>query len=118
MAYSRIKSIDDAILKKVSELMRHKIHDPNMMGVTLLSVKTSKDLSVARIYFSKIGVSSVEDQKKLEDSCNKISGFLKSALAKTLNLRKTPDLRFYFDSSIIDDVAIDALLVACQEQSS
>ena len=93
----RMKRIDKEIEREVSTIINNKVEDPNIKGsiVTIHEVKTSPDLLQCTISISAIG----KETKKLVDSLNKIKGFIKSELAKSMKLRSLPDLKFIEDTS-------------------
>ena len=75
---------------------------------TITSVKMSRDLKLARIYFTIYG-----DRKKSEAAVQGFEsarGFIKRSLARRLSLRYMPDLKFFFDESFEYGSHIDQLL--------
>ncbi|ASJ72335.1 Ribosome-binding factor A [Granulosicoccus antarcticus IMCC3135] len=64
--------------------------------LTIASVEVSRDLSVAKIYFSLFDP---EERKETQDALERASGFLRRKLARQMNTRSVPILRFYYDDS-------------------
>jgi ribosome-binding factor A len=93
----RIQKISDEIRRELALLMKQQMRDPRMGRVSICDVVVAKDLSSARIY-----ISAIDDAMRAESVVvlNKAAGFLRTALAKTLQLRVTPKLTFYEDHSI------------------
>ena len=64
--------------------------------VSVLDVRVTKDLAHADVFFTVLGAEPADASATL----NNAAGFLRSLLAKNLNLRVTPRLRFVFDESV------------------
>lgn len=95
---NRMNRVDEEIKKAVSKIISQDLHDPKLTGlISVTSVKTTPDLRYARVYVSMIGCKS---QKENLAILKKSSGFIRSLVAKEVNLRITPELVFEFDESI------------------
>lgn len=106
MANYRRGRINDAISKELSIALR-EARDPRIASalVSVTHADVSADLKVAKIYFSSMG-----DKKEVLSALRSASGMLRRHLAMTLNLRITPELLFYPDSSIEHGAHIAELL--------
>ena len=93
--YSRSERIGAAIQRELSTLIP-QLKDPNLGMVTVQEARISRDLSVAKIYFTVLGAEPEETQKRLQ----KAAGFLRHELGRTSTLRTVPELRFVFDTSV------------------
>jgi len=106
--FSRADRVSGLIQEVLSELLKKKIHDPRLAMATISSVKVSRDLKLARIYFTIYG-----DSQKSEAAAQGFEsarGFIKRSLAPRLGLRYMPDLKFFFDESFDYGSHIDQLL--------
>lgn len=105
---SRPNRVADFIQRELSELIRTSLKDPRISPMlTIASVEVSRDLGVARIYYTLIDAEEApETQKGLE----RASGFLRSSIAKSLNSRSVPQLRFKFDNSAAKGAELSALI--------
>lgn len=91
----RSTRVADTIRKELAILILTKIRDPKLAGVSISRVEVSDDLSSARIYFTVLG-----DQKTVKAaalSLERARGFMRTHLARTLNMRYTPALQFRYD---------------------
>jgi ribosome-binding factor A len=106
--YSRADRVSGLIQEVLSNLLKKDIHDPRLKMVTITNVKMSRDLKLARIYFSIFGGSSKSEAavKGFESA----RGFIKRSLASRLSLRYMPDLNFYYDESFDYGSQIEELL--------
>ena len=76
-------------------LVKQKTKDPRLKQVVITDVIVSRDLTNAKIFFSVD-----EDSIKIVASLlKKASGFFRSSLSKTLDLRHTPTLSFIYDTA-------------------
>jgi ribosome-binding factor A len=86
------------MLRSLSELLRFETKDPGLSDVSLTAVDLSKDLSIARVYFSLLNPD--DDPQPALDGLKRASGFLRSKLGSALMVRHVPELRFVHDDSI------------------
>ncbi len=91
---TRPKRVAEAIKNELSLLLLREVADPRLATISFSQVVVSPDLKQARIYFVlPVG----GDAKVVLRALRKARGFFRSHLARTINLRYTPDLTFYFD---------------------
>ncbi len=100
--------VADLIQRVLSTVLQQESRDPRLNGVTITDVEVSQDLQFADIYYTHLGDPSEtpEVQKALE----RAAGFLRTELAQRTRLRRTPQLRFKFDDTLIRARRIDELL--------
>lgn len=105
--YSRLQRIEDVIQAALAEIMRTNAKELQCGMTTITSVKVSADLSSAKVY-----VSVLEDEKAKEiiTALNKMAKFLRYELAHTVELRITPELKFYYDDSVVRGSRISSLI--------
>lgn len=116
--YSRSQRLGAQMLRALSELLRFESKDPGLAEVSLTEVKLSRDLSVARVYFSLLNPDA--DPKPAEDGLKRAAGFLRSKLGAVLKVRHVPELRFVHDDSIAHGAEIARLIADARstEQTS
>ncbi|MBL7003089.1 MAG: 30S ribosome-binding factor RbfA [Gammaproteobacteria bacterium] len=93
--------------RELTNLVRYSLKDPRIGAPSILEVKVSRDLSVAKVYF---GLLDAENSKETEKALNKSAGFLHRELGKMLNVRIIPSLRFYYDDTDLKAQQMDALI--------
>ena len=108
MEYQRADRVGDLLVELISDLLRKEIRDPRINAVTVTGVKVSKDLRHARVYFSLLGRQ--EERKTVSAGLKSATGFIRSKVAKQLNLRFVPTLEFFYDESEDEAQRIDELL--------
>lgn len=91
--------VNGEVQRVLAEIIRGEIKDPRIHPLTsVVSVEVSPDLKTCRAYISVLG-----DEGALSETIEGLKsaeGFVKSRLAKAINLRNTPEIRFIPDASI------------------
>jgi ribosome-binding factor A len=103
---NRLNRIGDEICQELATLIRSELRDPRLGMVSVVGSRVSRDLSHADIYVTVLGA----EVGPSVDALNHASGFLRSLLAKNINLRTTPRLRFIYDESIEKGRKLSALI--------
>ncbi len=110
---SRPDRVSEAIKNELSVLLLREVRDPRLARVTISRVVMSPDLKLARIFFLvPAGASHQAARKGME----RARGFFRTHLARTLNLRYTPSLSFFYDSSNDEIERIDELLRQIEQE--
>lgn len=105
---NRIGRIDEEYRKELSQIISYDLKNSNVTGmISVTKVKVTTDLKYAKIYVSILNSKNI---KETMDGLKKSSGFIRSELAKRINLRNTPELIFEIDDSIEYGAKIDSIL--------
>jgi len=88
---TRTARLQELIREEVNLILRNEVRDPRLDGVVITMVELAGDGSCARLWFTAEG-----DEDKRE-ACEHIAGFLRTQLAESLGLKRTPELRFRRD---------------------
>ena len=97
------------IKRVVNEILKLKVRDPRVQGVTITDVHMTGDLSLAKIYYT-IHSTLASDNQKAQTGLEKATGTIKRELARKLTMYKIPDLVFEKDQSIEYGNKIDEML--------
>ncbi|MEL0083561.1 MAG: 30S ribosome-binding factor RbfA [Gammaproteobacteria bacterium] len=110
----RRRRVGHAIQRELPELLRG-LKDPRLDTlISFSSVEVSADLSVAKIYFTRIGS---EDADQTLAGLQHAAGFLRRGIAQRLSSRRVPRLEFLVDHLPQQSGRIDALLRAAAEKN-
>ena len=91
--------INGEVQRELSNIIRGEIKDPRINPLTsVVAVEVAPDLKTCKAYISVLG--DEESQAKTLAGLKSAEGFIRSKLAKTVNLRKTPEIRFVLEQSI------------------
>lgn len=97
MANHKIERIESDIIKYLSNILLTETDDEIMKTITLTGIEVSKDLSYAKIYFTSMMDCPHNDIVK---EMNEAAPFLRGKLAKVIEIRNIPELKFVYDESI------------------
>ena len=91
--------INEEVMRELSNIIRGEIKDPRINPMTsVVAVEVAPDLKTAKAYISVLG--DEESQNKTLAGLRSAEGYIRRALAKSINLRNTPEIRFILDQSI------------------
>ncbi|HIY20111.1 MAG TPA: 30S ribosome-binding factor RbfA [Candidatus Blautia avistercoris] len=91
--------INGEVLKELSNIIRSDLKDPRIHPMTsVMAVEVAPDLKTCKAYISVLGEKQVKEETM--KGLNSAVGFIRRELAKNLNLRNTPEIRFLLDESI------------------
>ena len=87
------------VRRELSNLILNEIKDPRICPMTsVVEVEVAPDLKTAKAYISVLG--DEQAQKDTLAGLKSAEGYIRRALAKSINLRNTPEIRFVMDQSI------------------
>lgn len=101
--------INQEVQKELSVLIARELKDPRIHPMTsIVNVEVAPDLKAAKVFVSVLG--DEEAQKNTLKGLKSAAPFLRGQLARTINLRNTPELTFIIDQSIEYGVAMSKLI--------
>lgn len=106
--FSRNQRLGHQVQRTLSELLQFETKDPRLDGVSLTSVELSRDLSVARVYFSLLDPNG--DPAPVQQGLEKAAGFLRAKLGQAIKVRHVPELRFKHDDSAAEGQRMSDLI--------
>lgn len=91
--------VNAEVQKELSNILREGIKDPRVAPMTsVVAVSVAPDLKTCKAYISVLG-----DDKAQKDTIKGLQsaeGFIRRELARTINMRNTPEITFVLDQSI------------------
>ena len=108
--------VAEAIRNELSILLLTKVRDQKLEEVAFTRIQLPDDLKCATIYFTVLG--DKKRQLAAEEGLKRAKGFMRSHLAKVLNMRYTPDLQFIYDHQVEKTIEIERLLQEIAEERS
>ncbi len=101
--------INGEVQKELSTIIRNEIKDPRIHPMTsVMAVEVAPDLKTCKAYISVLG--SEEAKKDTIKGLSSAEGYVRRQLARNLNLRNTPEIRFILDESIEYGVNMSKLI--------
>lgn len=109
--------INGEVKKELSNLISREIKDPRIHPLTsVVDVEVAPDLKTAKVYVSVLGDENAKNETY--QGLKSAASFMRSQLAKNLNLRNTPELIFIMDNSIEYGINISKLIDEVNSKSS
>lgn len=90
----RVQRIQSIIGKNISEIIQFELRNKNIGFCTVSEVLVSSDFSYAKVFVSFLGAKYPEQNLAELQKCK---GYIRSSLAKKIDIRKTPDILFVLD---------------------
>lgn len=106
----RTERVAEALQEAVAEVVQRDIKDPRVGMVTITRATVSPDLRHAKVFFSRLGDDAV--RRKSLEGLRSAAGFIRSQVARRLQLRVAPEIRFEIDENIEYAVRISELIRA------
>jgi len=101
--------INMEVQRELSKVISQEMKDPRIDPMTsVLAVEVTPDLKQAKVYVSVLG--SDERKQSTLEGLKSATPFIRKHLASTINLRNTPELKFYMDESIEYGVSMSKLI--------
>ena len=109
----KIERINHMIMEEVSKILMLEVKDEDIKFVTVTDCDTSNDLSYCKVY-----VTVLEQEKKEETlkALNNASSFIRGELAKRIEIRHIPELKFIYDESVSYGEKIDKIIDEINEE--
>ncbi|HEY2631876.1 MAG TPA: 30S ribosome-binding factor RbfA [Solirubrobacteraceae bacterium] len=108
MSADRMRRVNEAIRQVIGDAVSCDLKDPRVGFVTVTDVRTSADLSHARVYVSVLGGSSTREETL--EGLSHAHGYLQRRIAGELHLKRTPTLEFSYDDTTDRAMRLDALI--------
>ena len=91
--------VNGEVQRELAEIIRNDIKDPRINPLTsVVAVEVAPDLKTCKAYISVLG--DEQSQKDTLAGLKSAEGYIRRELARSINLRNTPEIRFILDQSI------------------
>ncbi|WP_342266162.1 30S ribosome-binding factor RbfA [Spiroplasma endosymbiont of Villa modesta] len=97
MSIIKFEQQESFLKKEITNILKKESKNILFKDITITNVKITKDNSYATIYWT-VYLENL-DIKTISNALEKAKGFCRSALAKTSNKYKVPELRFKYDNT-------------------
>jgi len=113
--YARSDRVADVLQKEICEMLLKEVKDPHLGFITITGVEVSRDLKLAKIFYTLLG--SPEQADESTKTLRRITPFIRKQLGKKLHMRYIPDIIFTYDHSLEYGTKIDHILDSLRESS-
>ena len=105
---SRPLRVGEQLRREITNLLRNEVKDPRISEIIIYDVVVSKDLGIAKVFFSPMDLQ--QDSDEVKKGLQSASGFLRTQLSRALHMRKIPELRFILDETEATSDRIEQLI--------
>jgi ribosome-binding factor A len=109
----RIARLRELLKIEVSEILQRQMKDPRIGFVSVTDVELSADLRHAKVFVSIFG--DAEAKARTMEGLESAQGFIRTALARRIRLRRIPEVLFRIDESIERGARVNRLLRQVQD---
>lgn len=106
-----IQKIQALIARNVKDIVSYEIKNENIGFMTITDVEVSSDHSYCKIF-----VSFLNNAKNSLETLNRAKGFVRSRLAKKVNLRRVPEISFVLDDTYERQQRLENLIKKDEEE--
>lgn len=107
MRYRKFR-IQDQLQEEISIIIQRELRDPGIGFVTIVDVRMSDDLRLAKVYYTVYG--SEDDWQKTREALERSKGYIKFLLGKRIRIKYMPELAFFPDKTCERVAKIDEIL--------
>lgn len=101
--------INEEVRRQLQEIIMRQLKDPGVDPMTSVTkVEVAPDLKTCRAYISVLG--NDEALSSTIEGLTRAEGYIRRELARTVNLRNTPSIRFIADDSIAYGVGMSRII--------
>ncbi|MCY3798700.1 MAG: 30S ribosome-binding factor RbfA [Chloroflexi bacterium] len=100
--------MSERIHQILSQLLLREISDPRLQDITVTDVALDPELMYAKVYVSAMG--DEDRESEVMHGLRRAAGFLRREVGKRIRLRNTPELHFYWDSTLAHADRINAII--------
>ena len=112
----RLQRIADRIRRELSEMLIYELNDPRLHQIYITDVNVDRELAFANIYISALEGAS--RAKEVLSGLESASGFIRRTLARRVDLRSFPRLKFYWDPTPEKADHIEEVLSSIREEDA
>ncbi|MFM5295567.1 30S ribosome-binding factor RbfA [Aeromonas veronii] len=109
--FSRTRRVGQQIQREIALILQREVKDPRIGMVTVSDVEVSRDLNYAKIYVTFLQLENdAERIKECLQGLTEAAGYIRSLLGSAMRLRVVPELRFYYDQTLVEGMRLSNLV--------
>lgn len=91
----RLDRVDEMLKREISVILAEDIDDPLVKSVTITKVEVTRDLSIARVFYTVFGEKL--EKELVSKGLKRAARFIRGKIAKRISLKSIPELSFRED---------------------
>ncbi|MCE9595266.1 MAG: 30S ribosome-binding factor RbfA [Planctomycetes bacterium] len=103
-----IARLEARIHERAAHCLEFEVSDPRSSFITITRVELSHDVSSGKIHYSVLGDAS--DRSKAKHMLESAAGFIQRRVARVLDMRRMPHLKWIYDDSIENAAKLDQVI--------
>ncbi|HEY7883556.1 MAG TPA: 30S ribosome-binding factor RbfA [Cellvibrionaceae bacterium] len=107
--FLRADRVADAIQRYLANMIQHEVRDPRVGLININEVTVSRDMSYAKVYVTQVGGDEQASRESVS-ALNNAAGFLRTLLAREMDMRTVPRLHFYYDHTSVRGQELSSLI--------
>lgn len=107
--FSRTQRVSQQLQKELAMILQREIRDSRLGMVTISDVNVSRDLSYAKVYVTFLCVGEQTPESSLK-ALREHEAHIRMMLGKRIRLRLTPEVRFYYDDTLVEGMRMSNLV--------
>ena len=111
---ARIERVNQQLKREISMILQRDLADPRFQFITITAVEVSKDLRYAKVHFSVLG--NPQQVKSAQEGLDKAGRMIRRLVAQKVDIRYTPEFKFYYDKSLEMSSQIDKALQEIKDE--
>ncbi|KFA59609.1 ribosome-binding factor A [Gilliamella sp. Choc4-2] len=117
-AFNRSSRVGHELQKEIAIILQREIKDPRLGMVTVSGVDISRDLSYAKVFVTFLND---DDPQVIEQGLavlNDAKGYIRTLIGKAMRLRIIPEIKFFYDESLIKGMQMSNLVADVIKQDN
>jgi len=109
--FSRTRRVGQQIQREIALILQREVKDPRIGMVTVSDVDVSRDLNYAKIYVTFLQLEN--DAERIKEGLKALTeaaGYIRSLLGSAMRLRVVPELRFFYDQTLVEGMRLSNLV--------
>jgi len=106
--FARKDRVAAEIQRLLNELLLSEVKDPRLVSARVSEVEVSGDLGLATVFFNTLTLDA--DPVPIKEGFEQARGFFRTRVARALQLRRVPELRFRHDTTARRAVELGQLI--------
>ncbi len=113
MANHKVERIASSISRYISDILLNEADDELLKTITITGCEVSSDLSFCKVYFTSL---SKLTKEQIVKEMNEAASFIRGRVSEKIEIRHTPEIRFYYDDSIEYGKRIEEIIKNLDEE--
>jgi ribosome-binding factor A len=109
--FSRTQRVSQQLQKELAMILQREIRDSRLGMVTISEVEVSRDLAYCKVYVTFLCIADQTPESCLA-ALREHEVAVRMMLGKRIRLRLTPEIRFYYDNTLVEGMRMSNLVTS------